>query len=366
MAGLAEQRGSLDPVHISTPAFLTFPCETSRVAGVWEHSLDFGAFSRVLRSRAGQGMAGRVPARRGEAQQDKERPSGNRWPRSSDRDGSIVGARLGPAWHGGSRHDTARRDKTRARKGIRLATSVAARLGSILASASEWGGEQGDARMKIAITTLTGTSPYSQSRHYDKERVPALKDETHNAYELRTWRNRMHVTKAGHVEIPGMAFSNAIKTAAKRQALPVPGKKGQLFGKFFESGVMVPGNLTLPILAEDIESDELFVPSDGRPGGGSRVTKYFPRIMEWSGKVTFQIFDDVIKEDVFLRTLIYSGELIGIGRFRPEKRGFYGRYSVESFEWIERDETELMAKIGKKTSEATKASKSDRKVRKVA
>lgn len=137
--------------------------------------------------------------------------------------------------------------------------------------------------MKMAIAHLESTSPYSQSRHYADD-VPKLTKELPNAYEERTWRNRMHVDKEGHVQIPGPAFANCLKTAAKRLKLQVPGKGRVEFTKYFEAGVMCTDGITLDLKADDVPCDKLFVPSDGRPGGGKRVTKYFPRIDEWARK----------------------------------------------------------------------------------
>ena len=41
--------------------------------------------------------------------------------------------------------------------------------------------------MKTYIATIKGTSPYSQSRHYE---VPELEKEGKDEYEKRTWRNQ--------------------------------------------------------------------------------------------------------------------------------------------------------------------------------
>jgi hypothetical protein len=192
--------------------------------------------------------------------------------------------------------------------------------------------------MKVAIAHLVGESPYSQSKNIDKEQVPAKPKELHDDYEKRTWRHRMHVTKDGFVEIPGTCFAVALKTAAKRLGIPVPGKRGAMFGKFFEAGVMVTDGIVLPVKADEVTGERLFVPSDGKPGGGKRVYRIFPRIDAWEGDVTFYIFDDIITPDVFKQVLQGAGMLVGIGRFRPENRGFYGRFSVQSIRWKDAEE----------------------------
>ena len=192
--------------------------------------------------------------------------------------------------------------------------------------------------MKSTIAELVGESPYSQSRHYADD-VPKLPKELHDAYERRTWRSRLHVNADGNVIIPGMSFANCIKSAAKRLKLQVPGKGKTEWTKYFEAGIMVVDGITLPVKAADVPCDKLFVPADGRRGGPKRVTKYFPRIDAWGGAVTFYIFDDMITEDVFGQVLRAAGLIVGIGRFRPENCGFYGRFTVKSLRWVDEEET---------------------------
>ncbi len=188
--------------------------------------------------------------------------------------------------------------------------------------------------MKIAKAKLVSVSAYSQGRHFTKDEVPAKEKELHDAYERRTWRHRLHVDKAsGQVFIPPMSFSNAVKTSAKRLGLKVPGKGQKTYTKSFEAGVMVTDPLLLNVKADDVPSDELFVPSDGVRGSGKRVTKLFPRIDSWVGEVTFYILDDLIDEKVFRQVLDNAGMLVGVGRFRPENCGYYGRFKVERMTW---------------------------------
>ena len=65
------------------------------------------------------------------------------------------------------------------------------------------------------------------------------------------------------------------------------------------------------------------------------MTKWFPRIDSWSGDVTFWVLDDIITQDVFTKVLTSTGAIVGIGRFRPQSRGFYGRFSVDAIDWQE-------------------------------
>jgi len=185
--------------------------------------------------------------------------------------------------------------------------------------------------MKKAIVKLKSMSPYSQSKHYE---VDKLEKESNADYEKRTWRNRCHTDKDGSVFIPPMAFKNCIAEAAKYLSIGIPGKGKSTYTKHFEAGVMVTDPLFIGLNVEDVQGETLFVPSDGRRGGSKRVSKWFPTIAEWNGTVEFLILDETITEDVFAEVIDQAGKFIGVGRFRPRNNGYYGRFTVESIKWV--------------------------------
>jgi hypothetical protein len=186
--------------------------------------------------------------------------------------------------------------------------------------------------MKTAIATLKSISPYSQSRFHN---TPKLDKEGHDAYDKRTWRERLNTAPDGRVCIPPMAFKNCLSEAAKFLSIPIKGKGKSTYTKHFEAGVMVTDPLLLDIHKDKVASQELHVPSDGRRGGTTRVLKTFPVIAEWSGRVEYHVLDDTITKDVFAQHLEQAGKFIGIGRFRPKNNGFYGRFKVEKIDWVE-------------------------------
>lgn len=91
--------------------------------------------------------------------------------------------------------------------------------------------------------------------------------------------------------------------------------------------------LVLPVKRDDVPSEELFVPSDGIRGSGKRVIKVFGVIPEWGGDFTVSVIDEKISEAVFASHVEAWGKFIGIGRFRPEKNGYYGRFAVKKIVW---------------------------------
>jgi hypothetical protein len=181
-----------------------------------------------------------------------------------------------------------------------------------------------------AICKLKSISPLSFSKHYT---VPKLEKELHADYEVRTWRERLHYDKDGIVYIPPMAFKLCLAETPKFLGHKVPGRRNATWTKHFESGVLMLEGLSLGVHKDKVEGETLFVPSDGKRGGGSRVEKIFPVIPEWEGTVTFHILDTTITKDVFTDHLREAGNFIGLLRFRPRNGGFYGRFEVESVKW---------------------------------
>lgn len=183
----------------------------------------------------------------------------------------------------------------------------------------------------LAIATLHSLSPYGQSGYY--ESPPKEKDELPDVYETRTWRERCHVDTEGNVFIPPMQIKKAIAAAAKFRSEKIKGKGSATYTKHFESGILIVEGLTLPETKETMKCFPCMCSANGVPGGPKRVKKYFPYVESWKGKVEVHILDDIITEDIFTKTLVEAGMLVGLGYFRPQKGGYWGRFDVDKVEW---------------------------------
>lgn len=184
--------------------------------------------------------------------------------------------------------------------------------------------------MRIARCHLKSTSKYGYGKPVNEVKP---RDETHADFEERVWKQKCHATEDGHLFIPPMAFKSSLAEAAKYKSIQIPGKGKSTFTKHFEAGTQVMDPLVLPETLDTVSHEWLFVPSDGRPGSGSRVWKCFPLVHQWEGNVDYYVFDDIITPEVFEEHLRDSGRFIGIGRFRPRNRGYYGRFEVLGIEW---------------------------------
>lgn len=188
--------------------------------------------------------------------------------------------------------------------------------------------------MKIATVTLASAAPYSQSRAYSTE-IAKLDRETPDAYEERTWRNKCHVMPEpdGRIFIPPMSFKMGLDTAATMLGMKIPGRRAATYTKFFLSGVLVMEPLVLPLKPSEVACDRIYANADGKRGSGKRVWRNFPRIDKWSGDVAYHILANEITEAVFEEHVTQAGAFVGIGRFRPQSGGFYGRYEVKKIRW---------------------------------
>jgi len=187
--------------------------------------------------------------------------------------------------------------------------------------------------LKKAIATITLVTPYCQSRFHA---TPKLNKELHDAYERRTWQERLHTDESGQVMVPGMAFANAIKEAAKFLSIQVPGKGKATWTKHFEAGISVIDDVPTGRHKDEALEKRMFVPSDGKRGGGSRVMKSYPTLLPpMTLQPTFLVQDDSITVETFASHLQQAGMLIGIGSFRVRNNGTFGRFEVEEINWIE-------------------------------
>lgn len=184
--------------------------------------------------------------------------------------------------------------------------------------------------MKIATAHLVSSSPYSQSKPHQTDK---LKDESADSFEKRTWREKAHVNSDGKLFIHPMALKNCLSEAAQFKSVKKTGKGNATWTKHFLAGILVTEPIVLPITKDDVPGEWVYCNADGKKGSGTRVFRCFPLIHKWEGDAVFQVLDDEINETIFRYFLEEAGKFIGIGRFRPRNGGYYGRFGVQTFTW---------------------------------
>lgn len=64
------------------------------------------------------------------------------------------------------------------------------------------------------------------------------------------------------------------------------------------------------------------------PATKGRVMRYRPRFNNWNARFTLEVDDELLDPDTAHQLLTEAGMSYGIGDFRPEKRGPFGRFTV--------------------------------------
>ena len=189
--------------------------------------------------------------------------------------------------------------------------------------------------MLTATCNLVGMSPLGFSAPIQS---PKNTGESDGAWEDRVWREKMHTDKNGEVFLTPMALKNCLTSAAAFKSEKIKGAGNQTWTKHFKSGIMVPSPITLGgVKAETADRLHLFVPSDGKTGGGKRVWKNFPILPEWTtDPIEIVILDEklIASPGKLEEYLVAGGLYIGLGFFRPERNGYFGRYRPENFKVV--------------------------------
>jgi hypothetical protein len=211
--------------------------------------------------------------------------------------------------------------------------------------------------MKTAIAELVGIAPISFSRNPNE---PKFEGEEPDAFDKRTWRDKAYAHPDGRVYIPGVVLAKAIKSTAKAMGEKVPGAGSKRWGGVFLSGIMCPDPIDIlvpapskivttdtqpstdrrvPVMKDEIAFVDVYCDAQGRPGTG-KVWRRFPIVQPpWYGIATLIVTNDKISEAVLRKHLDMCGVINGLGRYRPQNGGDFGRFTVAQLEW--QDEAKL-------------------------
>ena len=188
--------------------------------------------------------------------------------------------------------------------------------------------ESAPATMKPEIVTFTiiGISPLLQNNPADfigkveGSDLAAGKETYDDAEEAK---RRLYLTPDGEYCHPSEAFTKAMVKA-------VGGKK---FGKMFATSA-IKGIVFITEPHSLIESEsggKAKYTIDRRPVvvGKARILRCRPCFSKWSMRVAFEVDTAILQPAQVKESLALAGRIIGIGDYRPEKGGGYGRFRVE-------------------------------------
>jgi len=207
--------------------------------------------------------------------------------------------------------------------------------------------------MQSVTVRLQGETPYSQSAPFLSKRE---NKESADEFEKRCWKERAHAMPDGRVFIPPMALVYALQSTAQLLGMQVKGRGKSTYTKHFKAGVLITDPMLLsldskPVMVSEVEGKWYYVDANGKRGSGTRVWRCYPEIPAgWETEATIYVLDDTITREVFEEHLFEAGRFRGLGRFRPENGGFFGRFTPEKFQWTK---VESKARANGKSAEVT-------------
>lgn len=127
----------------------------------------------------------------------------------------------------------------------------------------------------------------------------------------------------GQLCIPSFAFRGAMLSAAKGR------KMGKDFATTLVKGsVFVTAEFT-PLTTPDGDPLHEYVIDARRARVGTAgITRCRPKLEKWAAAVEFEVDQDFLAEENCRELLAIGGRTVGVGDFRPEKSGPFGRFTV--------------------------------------
>lgn len=185
--------------------------------------------------------------------------------------------------------------------------------------------------MKTVEVEIKGTSPLLINRFKENdEHVEAVKKSTKKDYG--TPRQQAEATayrdgEDGKIWIPTNWITGAIRTVASDYKLPGTRKSV----KSISGGAVVPCE-EKAYFTQGYELKHIEI--DSRPVviQRARIMRHRSRLENWSVKLTMQIDDEILPIEHVHSILSDAGRRAGLGDFRPQRGGPFGRFMITSWQ----------------------------------
>jgi hypothetical protein len=184
--------------------------------------------------------------------------------------------------------------------------------------------------MKTFQAVIEGLTPMLQHRFGDAEEMEQATRKVHlktedprEAAEKCAYRNA-----AGHLYIPGAAAARMLrevggghKQRGSRKSLKFVIPAAVLV---LDDQIVLRDSEGNPLTEFEVDSRAVVIPSTK-----GRVIR--PRLNTWHAEFTLEIDDDMIETSLIHQLLIEGGSKNGLGDYRPEKGGPFGKFAVVSW-----------------------------------
>lgn len=186
--------------------------------------------------------------------------------------------------------------------------------------------------MKTVRVTIEGVTPLLVHRFGEEAQAGGRT----RATDAAARDPRTEATKAAYIAADGTYYFSAF---AIPNAMAAAGSNHKLRGSRKTLRFVVPSAVTLtsdtiticngtgkPAKSFEVDSRPVTIPATK-----GRVMRHRPRFDQWSAKFEMLLNEDLLPDQLAHQLLNEAGMTIGVGDFRPEKRGPFGRFRVTAF-----------------------------------
>lgn len=192
---------------------------------------------------------------------------------------------------------------------------------------------------QIASETITipiiGTAPLLVHKFSEKAKKQMLdnmqgrKSPKESKDPKAEYEAALYKTKGGDYAFPAIAFKAATVGAARFYNKSV--KMTELRQCIFLTGEAGDDGQQMVVIEGEPEMREDVV----RVGNGGTDLRYRPQFIEWSTTLQVTYVTTMLTRDSLLSLVDAGGLGVGVGEWRPEKRGDFGTYKVDPTRTIE-------------------------------
>jgi len=179
--------------------------------------------------------------------------------------------------------------------------------------------------MKKFEVEVKGISPLLYNRFVDTQIDSKSKKRTGSPVE-QNYLEKIYMNE-NKPYIPSVYFRNCLIEAGKQ--FKITGKGKSNYSKLIGA--------TVDVVPAIILNDNEFVPfriSAVNPMTKGRMIVTRPKMDVWGCKFEVVLNDDVIDGVVIKDILEHAGRYVGIGDWRPDKKGMFGKFIVTSFKEV--------------------------------
>ena len=180
--------------------------------------------------------------------------------------------------------------------------------------------------MKKIEVELEGISPLLVNRFLDKQ--ISEKAKKHSAESMDSPVSEKLYLLNNKPYLPARYFEASLIEAGKQ--FKIAGKNRATYSKYLGATIRIDPEAIL--LAPN--KYEVYSIAGVNPMTKGRIMIHRPRFEKWGCKFVIVCEEDNIEVDTVQRILEFAGRFVGVGDWRPDKKGRFGKYRIVQFKEV--------------------------------